>query len=225
MPITIAGAVQQKKIAVGKQVTLASSQADITCRAKVVEVLLETLLLQLTTPDMRQLKALKPKSDVTISFVVPDDAIYACRATIARFNEDAALIQIKQSTPLERQEQRHDFRLKTAEIIYILAEQPDGPLGQDWHQACLLDLSRGGASILTSVALPVDTEISVWIPLDEVDHVLEATAKVVRLKQGEEGQMVVGVSFTDLSLVDQEKILDYIIKMWTQKKEDKKSGC
>ncbi|HZK24354.1 MAG TPA: PilZ domain-containing protein, partial [Oscillospiraceae bacterium] len=194
MPITIAGAVQQKKIAVGKQVSLTNSHADLTCRAKVVDVLVKTLLLQVTTPDMRQLKALKPQSEVIISFTVPDDAIYACQATIASFNEDAALIQIKQATPLERREQRLDYRLKTAEIIYILAEQPDSPLGQDWHQACLLDISRGGASILTSVALPIGTEISVWIPLDEVDHVLEATAQVVRLKQGEEGQAIAGVS-------------------------------
>ena len=89
----------------------------------------------------------------------------------------------------------------------------------------MLDLSRGGASILTSAALTVDTGISVWIPLDEVDYVLEAAARVVHLKQGEEGQLVAGVAFTDLSLIDQEKILDYILKIWTQKKENKNSGC
>ncbi|HAA38032.1 MAG TPA: hypothetical protein DCE00_04075 [Firmicutes bacterium] len=225
MPLTLAGAVQQKKIAVGKQVSLTSAEYDFTFRAKVVEILLETLLLQVAAPDMRRLNLLRAAKEVIISFTVPDDAIYVCQAAITCVNEGTALIQIKQSAPLERREQRSDYRLKTAEIIYIFTGQPDSALGQDWHQACLLDLSRGGASILTSAALTVDTGISVWIPLDEVDYVLEAAARVVHLKQGEEGQLVAGVAFTDLSLIDQEKILDYILKIWTQKKENKNSGC
>ena len=192
----------------------------ILLRAKVVVYFGN--LLWVAAPDMRRFNL--PAAKVIIS-TVPDDAIYVCQAAITCVNEGTALIQIKQSAPLERREQRSDYRLKTAEIIYIFTGQPDSALGQDWHQACLLDLSRGGASILTSAALTVDTGISVWIPLDEVDYVLEAAARVVHLKQGEEGQLVAGVAFTDLSLIDQEKILDYILKIWTQKKENKNSGC
>ncbi|MCR3922134.1 MAG: PilZ domain-containing protein [Firmicutes bacterium] len=221
MPITIMGAVQQKKIALGKQVTIEDSHADVICRAEVVDIQGETICLRITPPAVQPLQKLKPETVVTLSFVVPDDGIYSFAAAVSSCQEDPAMVSVEQSTPLVRTEQRSDYRLKTSKIIYMLAEQPSGPLGQNWHEACLLDLSRGGASVLVAVALPVGTEISVWIPLDEVDHVLEATARVVRLKPGDQNQTVAGVCFTDLSLVDQEKILDYILKVWTEKKDAK----
>ena len=67
--------------------------------------------------------------------------------------------------------------------------------------------------------LELGDRLKVWIPLDEVDHAIESPARVVRVIEGEEGQIILGVSFEALPLSDQEKILDYILKVWTEKKD------
>ena len=143
MPLTLAGAVQQKKIAVGKQVSLTSAEYDFTFRAKVVEILLETLRLQVAAPDMRRLNLLRAAKEVIISFTVPDDAIYVCQAAITCVNEGTALIQIKQSAPLERREQRSEYRLKTAEIIYIFTGSLIARTGTGLASGLLADLPGG----------------------------------------------------------------------------------
>ncbi len=48
-----------------------------------------------------------------------------------------------------------------------------GEGGEIWQQSSLLDISRSGASVLTALPISQGDELKVWIPLEEVDHILE----------------------------------------------------
>jgi len=215
--ITIGGAFRHKKLYIGKQVRLLCAGAEQEYRAKVVEVKQEAILLELLVGDNDAPKLL-PQGQMTVLFVVPDDASYSFSAKIINYDESARLLQLVQEAPLTRTEKRSDYRLRTAKLIYIALCRQAAEGEEIWHQSSLLDLSRSGASVLTTLPISKGDELKIWIPLEEVDHILEAGTKVVRVSAGEADQLVLGLSFSELSLADQEKILDYILKEWTEGK-------
>ncbi|HHX73971.1 MAG TPA: PilZ domain-containing protein [Firmicutes bacterium] len=216
MPLTITGAVQQKKIGVGKRVTVTAPAFGL--QAQITDFTDHTLLLKILAPSACHLQDMTEGMCVTVSFVVPDDARYSFPAVISGCNKEKLLCEVRQQAAIDRLDQRSDYRLKTAKIIYLRTKKQAKLQAPHWQQACMLDISRGGASILTSAVLAVGEMLDVWIPLEEVDYALETQAEVVRRKTGEEGQLVLGVRFPDLSLPEQEKILDYILKIWSAKK-------
>lgn len=208
MPVTIGGAVRQRKISIGKQVRITGSH-ELECWGKIAEISGDSLKIELPVTDVaRELCKLQ---EVTVTYVVADDAAYSFKAAVTALQCEAGLLHIRQAEAMKRQEQRSHYRLKTAKLINIQLTDSEGTPQGNWWQASLLDLSRGGASILSPVDLPVGCTVKVWIPLDEVDHLLEVKADVVRLRRGEEGQRIAGVRFAELSLTDQEKVLDYIL--------------
>jgi len=216
--ITIGPALRHKKLYLGKQVRLLSDGTERECMAKVVEVQQETMLLELFAGEHDVLKQLS-QGRLTVVFVVPDDAAYSFSAKLIDYNEATRLLRLVQEAPLARGEKRSDYRLRTAKLIYVsLCKQP-GEGGDVWQQASLLDLSRSGASVLTVLPVSQGDELKVWIPLEEVDHILESGTRVVRVSAGEAEQLILGVSFSELGLVDQEKILDYILKEWDKGNE------
>jgi len=91
-----------------------------------------------------------------------------------------------------------------------------GAGGESWQKSSLLDISRSGASILTVLPSSVGDKLKLWIPMEEVDYVLETGTRVARVSVVEADQLILGLSFSELSLADQEKILDYILKEWTK---------
>ncbi len=216
MPLTIAGAVQQKKLGVGKQVTVSAPAFAI--QAQITDFTDHTLLLKVLAPSAHSLQNVTEGTTVAVSFVVPEDARYSFWAVVSGCKKAKMQLEVRQQSALERLEQRNDYRLKTAKIIYLRTKEQSKLQPPNWQQACMLDISRGGASILTSAASAVGELLDVWIPLEEVDFALETQAEVVHRKVGEEGQLVLGVRFVDLSLSAQEKILDYILKVWSEKK-------
>ncbi|NLM45819.1 MAG: PilZ domain-containing protein [Firmicutes bacterium] len=216
MPLTIAGAVQQKKLAVGKQVTVTAPA--LTFQAQITDFTDHALQLKVLAPSAHSLQNVSKGTTVTVSFIVPDDARYSFLAVVAGCEQEKLQLEVRQQAPFERLQQRSDYRLKTAKIIYLRTKEQSKLQAPNWQQACMLDISRGGASILTSAAPATGELLDVWIPLEEVDFALETQAEVVRRKIGEDGQLVLGVRFVDLSLLQQEKILDYILKVWSEKK-------
>lgn len=161
---------------------------------------------------------LLPQGELTVVFVVPDDASYSLNAKIINYDETARLLQLVQEAPITRTEQRSDYRLRTAKLIYVALCKQSGEGGEIWQQSSLLDISRSGASVLTALPISQGDELKVWIPLEEVDHILEVGTRVVRVSIGGGDQVILGLSFSELSLADQEKILDYILKEWTEGK-------
>jgi len=216
--ITIGGALRHKKLYIGKQVRLLADGAEQEYRAKVVEVQQETMLLELFSGENDALKLLRD-GQLTVVFVVPDDAAYSFCAKLVNYNEAERLLQLVQEAPLTRAEKRSDYRLRTAKLIYVSLCKQSGEGGENWQQASLLDISRSGASVLTVLPVSHGDELKVWIPLEEVDHILESGTRVVRVSAGEADQLILGLSFSELGLVDQEKILDYILKEWEKGKE------
>lgn len=215
--ITIEGALRHRKLYIGKHVRLHCDGTEQECRAKVVEIQQGTMLLELFAGDNDALKLL-PQEQLTVVFVVPDDAAYSLSAKIINYVEPARLLRLTQEAPLTRTEKRSDYRLRTAKLIYVALCKQSGDGGEVWQQASLLDISRSGASVLTVLPVSQNDELKVWIPLEEVDHILEAGTRVVRVSTGEAEQLILGLSFSELSLTDQEKILDYILKEWGEGK-------
>ncbi|MCW3490105.1 flagellar brake protein [Dethiobacter alkaliphilus] len=219
MAITVAGAVRHKKIYPGKQVRISTAGRQEDSLGQVVDLGKDTVGLKIIAPTASLPEVWQAQDQVTVSFVVPEDAIYSFAAHVVSFEDAAMSLQVKQVTPLERREQRSDYRLKTAKLINVAVEKEVEKSGEKWQEASLLDISRGGASILSPVSVSAGTNVMVWIPLEEVDYVLETEAKVRRAVEGEEGQLIIGVSFENLPLADQEKILDYILKVYTENKD------
>lgn len=218
MPVTIGGAVRQKKLFVGKQVILADSDVGLECRGKILKIEGDTVTLELfTSHKLDQLLELKR---VTMIFMVPEDATYCVKSAVVGCNRETHVLQVVQVEPMVRTEQRSDVRLKTSKLIYLAMRDKGVKIGESWQKASLLDISRGGASILTAMEAKQGDELKVWIPLEEVDHILEAGTRVVRVKEGEDLEATLGLSFEGLSLSDQEKILDYIMKVWEVKKDE-----
>lgn len=212
MPITIEGAFRHKKLYIGKQVRLLNVATGVECMAKIMEIQRELMFLELgATGDYSHL-GLLPEEQLTVTFVVPDDATYSLSAKVISFNDSAQLLQLVQEAPLTRTEKRRDYRLRTVKLIYVAMHEQS--VWESWQQASLLDISRNGASILTALPVSQGDELKVWIPLEEVDHILEAGTRVVRVLAGEADQLIIGLSFNELSLANQEKILDYILKEW-----------
>ncbi|MDW7649773.1 MAG: PilZ domain-containing protein [Bacillota bacterium] len=217
MPVTIGGALRQKIIFTGKQVMITGDKASLECRGKIVEIEGDMLILELFATTVYPHEMLRQQKAVNVSFVVSGDATYSFAADVSSYNDTAHILQIRQASPMERTDKRKFYRLKTSKLVYIVSETEQG---ESWLQAGLLDISRGGASILSPVPVSCGSDLKVWIPLDEVDHVIETVSRVVRVLEGDEGQVIAGVSFEGLSLTDQEKILDYILKVWKEKKNE-----
>ena len=220
MPVTVRGAALQKEIYHGKHVRVTGHDASFDSSARIMEISGDTLTIQLLASVKCPYDQLMKHKEVDVLFVVPDDSVYSFATEILGYNESEQLIQVKQSMPMVRMDRRNHFRLKTSKIVYMATNLSlDALPSENWQQASLLDISRGGASIFSPVVIQEGERIKVWIPLDEVDYAIESTAQVVRLIKGKEGQIILGVCFEALPLSDQEKILDYILKVWTEKKD------
>lgn len=215
MAVTIAGAVRQNKIYPGKQMKI-RTQDQQEWLTKVEELSRDAIALKLLAPSILPPGVFQQEA-VTVSFLVPGDATYSFLADVALWQDEVFRIELNYATPLERIEQRTHFRLETSKLIYV-AVKKDGEDGWgNLQEASLLDISRGGASILSPVKVSTGSDFLVWIPLDEVDYVVEAVSRVVRVTEGLEGQILIGVSFKDLPLLDQERILDYILQRMDKK--------
>jgi c-di-GMP-binding flagellar brake protein YcgR len=215
--VTVIGAIRQKKLFIGKKVQIQGKDADLETTAKVVQCDADTLMLELFASAVYPHEKLHSQKKMTVSFVVPEDAIYSFDGYVVSYNDGAQILLLEQVTPLKRTEQRQNYRLKTAKLMYLSLEEDNGNglAGASWQQAGLLDISRGGASVLSPVSVPAKYIVKVLIPLTEVDYVLETQAQVVREKKGDEGQIILGLTFQDLTLLGQERILDYILKVWS----------
>lgn len=226
MAVTVIGAIRQKKLFIGKKVQIIGQEKDLETTAKVVQCDANTLMLELFASAVYPHEKLRSQEKMTVSFVVPEDAIYSFEGSVVSYNDGAQILLLEQVTPLKRTEQRQNYRLKTAKLMYISPQEDntDRLAGASWQQAGLLDISRGGASVLSPVSAPAKSTVKVLIPLTEVDYVLETYAQVVREKKGEEGQIILGLTFLDLTLLGQERILDYILKVWSGSNDDLTAG-
>jgi c-di-GMP-binding flagellar brake protein YcgR len=221
MPYTIGGALRQKKLFVGKQVSLLDHNTDTEISGKVVAAGGDSLSLELMAPPGYGGESRWQNRALSVQFLVPGDATYSFPASVSRYDQQSRLLQLEQVARMTRRDQRNDFRLKTAKLIYV-TQRPGGDGEREkWQQASLLDISRGGANILSKLEVSVGDLLKAWIPLEEVDHVIETGIQVMRIVEREEGMVMLGVSFSSLTLPDQEKILDYILKVWTEKKDEK----
>lgn len=220
MPVTIGGALRQKIIFAGKQVMITGQESNLECRGKIVEIDGDMLSLELFVPAVCPHEMCAQKA-VNVSFIVSGDATYSFPADVSAYNDAAHILQVRQAAPMERTDKRTDYRLKTVKLVYVVGNpvEPQDE-GESWQEASLLDISRGGASILSPVPVKTGEDLKIWIPLDEVDHVIETVTHVVRAHEGEEGQLIAGLRFDGLSLLDQERILDYIIKVCKDSKNE-----
>ena len=219
VPVTVRGATLRKKIYHGKHVRVTGHDVGFDASAKIMEISGDTVTLQLLASVTCPYEQLMKQKVVNVLFVVPEDSAYSFAAEVLGYNEQEQILQLKQSMDIERMDRRPHFRLKTSKIVYMATKLSVEALpSENWQQASLLDISRGGASIFSPVMVEVGDWLKVWIPLDEVDHAIESMVRVVRVIEGDAGQIILGVSFEALPLPDQEKILDYILKVWTEKK-------
>lgn len=227
MAVTVIGAIRQKKLFIGKSVQIRGKDGDLETTAQVVQCSADTIMLELFASAVYPHDKLRRQKKMTVSFVVPEDAIYSFDGSVVSYNDGAQILLLEQVTPLKRTEQRQNYRLKTAKLMYIslVEDKADGLAGAPWQQAGLLDISRGGASVLSPVSLPVKSVIKVLIPLNEVDYVLETEAQVVRESKGEEDMIILGLTFPNVTLLGQERILDYILKVWSGSDDDWTAGA
>ncbi len=216
MAVTVMGAVRQNKLFVGKKVQVKGQDADLETAAVVVQCNADTLMLELYASAIYPHDKLRNQETMTVNFVVADDGLYSFEGSVISYNDAAQILYLEQVAPLKRAEQRSSYRLKTAKVMHISVNEEGGSglSVTSWQEAGLLDISRKGASILSPVPVSVQASVNVLIPLAEVDYTLETKAQVVREKKGEEGQIILGTIFPELTLLEEERILDYILKVW-----------
>lgn len=214
MPNTIIGAVMQKILYPGKLLYLTDLQGNWELYAKIIQIKDVYLHAEILAAPVLPPDALTMKKLLHMSYIVPGDAVYTLDVEVIDCSDANRRLLLKQVQPVSRNDKRSHYRLSTNKLIYIAEYSGDGDISSEkWLQAVMLDISSGGASILSPVAAEPDNLLRVLAPLDEVDYVVETAARVVRQVKGDEGQVTLGVSFDGLSLPDHEKILDYILKI------------
>lgn len=217
MPVTVTGAIREKKLIVGQEVKI-SGEKLLPCRAKILRVQDDAMMLELLLDADCPGDRLSEEGEITVTFIVPDDAIYSFNGVVSRYNHETRILLLERLSPLGRIEQRRNFRLKTVKLVYFCEDDSYIP-AKSWLQASLLDLSRGGASLLSPALRQPGTKIRLLLSLDEVGCVIETGATVVRAWQGQD-QIILGVVFDGLSLHHQDRILEYIIKEWSGRQND-----
>lgn len=221
MPVTIGGAVRHKKLYIGKQVRVLGDGEQV---GKVLDVQGDTLRVELFAVARDVDVKLQAGEQVSLGFVVPGDASYRFLATVESIDEVRQTLLLRQAEPIVRTEQRSDYRIQTSKVIYVADPKAKRGMEENWQQAGLLDISRSGASILTPLQVVCGEKLKVWIPLDEVDHILETETQVVRVSAGDDGLCTAGLNFNEMPLADQGKVLDYIMEVWKKKKDGKEQS-
>jgi c-di-GMP-binding flagellar brake protein YcgR len=213
----VTGAIREKKLIIGQEVKI-SGEKMLPCSAKVLRIQDDAMILELLLAADCPGEWLSEAVEITVAFIVPDDAIYSFSGIVSRYNHETRVLLLERLSPLGRIEQRRNFRLKTAKLVYFCDDDSDVP-AKSWLQASLLDLSRGGACLLSPVFRQPGTKIKLLLSLAEVECVIETGATVVRAWQGED-HIILGLVFEGLSLDHQDRILEYIIKKWSGRQND-----
>ena len=211
---TISSAIRQNKLYKGKDVEV-GEDPKLLYLAEVASVTIEEIVLKLLNSHYNH-ELFSRAKDICVRFVIPEDASYIFMAAVAGYDEKDCMLTLRNLSSLSRVDQRSNFRLKTARSVFLSVENSSGE-GEKWSEAVLLDISRGGARILTSAVVQAGDRVKLSLFLTEVEHTMEAVAEVVHAASSD-GQFDLGLRFTELPLADLDHLLEFIIKVWLENK-------
>lgn len=212
MTVTLQGAIRSSKLYEGKELEI-SGRDGFICSGKAGEYAGGLLEIKVLPTAVAGQKAFHPGENVTISFVVTGDARYDFTARVAAADVKSGTVKLAGFSGLRRNEQRDSYRIRNVRRLYFREAGREGR----WQEGTLVDISAAGARIVSEELLPPGLVIKLLLGLPEVEYTLEVEAKVVRtvkLKQGYE----TGLGFLDLTLDDQERLLDFVIKMYQEER-------
>lgn len=125
---------------------------------------------------------------------------------------DIAFLDIRVTENIKRIQRRQFFRFDcTVPVILYDKSKEDAPQQTAGIAGHTIDLSGGGLSVITDIALEKDGEIQGNIDLTE--HQISFTGKVLRCNKkiiNDELKYISSISFRDIGFKDREKIVGYI---------------
>ncbi len=211
MVVTISGAMRVNKLYPGKEVEVFRQEKEEVCPGRVVGFAGGLLELAI----MGECTSIEKGSELSIRFVVPDDAPYIFKGKVYSWQEGR--VQLTGLSSLARVEQRGSYRVKTNKPLQLKL----GDTGS-WLDGTLLDISRTGARLRTDEkALPGQT-VSIRLDTDRAGGGFELGAEVVHvIGDGESVQL--GVRFVSLPILIQEALVEYVLRLWVEKKKDQEN--
>ncbi|MBS4032719.1 MAG: PilZ domain-containing protein [Clostridiales bacterium] len=179
--------------------------------------------LSITMPIRRGMYLLlKTRDTVRVEYAV-QDAVYSFQANVLdrKRSNEVMLIVLERPSAISRTQRRNYVRFPVNLPIFFQVVGPDGyPLPDDVvRQGKTVDISGGGLQIVTMS--PPDREDTVFIKLkldDNNPRELQLSGDVSWVVQDDWSKNTrFGVSFTDISEVERERIISYIfLKMRTR---------
>ncbi len=215
MVVTISGAMRGNKLYLGKNVEIWRREEEIPYPGRVAHFSVDRLVFEVLNCDF---EGPWLDEEITVRFTVPDDACYEFTGVVSIYNRDSHRLFIERLSSLKRIEKRGNYRMKTSRPVSIYLEEEAE--GKKWREGVLLDISRTGARLLLpeSPIKPGDI-IKIFFNMDEVEHTLDAEAEVIHLTLNED-QVKLGVRFMPLPLPDMELLLEFILRLWAEKKNN-----
>lgn len=115
----------------------------------------------------------------------------------------------------EGKDRRATARFTSANLINYRPDPPEEEITAEQFEeqvsgAETLDLSAGGCKILTRDKLPLKTELTFDLKLD--DHVLSVRGRTVRARRQEDGRYAIGIEFIDLDDFARDQLELYIVE-------------
>ncbi|PSO46836.1 MAG: hypothetical protein BRC32_06045 [Actinobacteria bacterium QS_8_72_14] len=106
--------------------------------------------------------------------------------------------------PPERDQRRFGYRVPVMSSL-------DVRLGGIWHRVSLVDLSDGGLRCLVSPEADVDEHAPCRVRLDLMRDGLEVDGVVVRVREGVDAMLDVGVQFVDVAPAVADELRRYLL--------------
>ncbi|MGI6707474.1 MAG: flagellar brake protein [Clostridia bacterium] len=158
---------------------------------------------------------LPPGEKVKVHFC-REDAQYSFEADLVRYYQDGhlQLVELRVASAVERKQRREYFRLATPlpfsfRIIDQEKEEEDGEV----HKGLVLDISGGGAKVLSPIPLSPGQWMECRLDLEEEGRI-DVRAEVLRLDRLERPELEyeMGLRFVDLDRDTRDRIVQFIFR-------------
>jgi len=204
----------QNPLTVGERIELTNHEQKLW--VSMVQDILPGLSFTITLPTRKGiLIRLSPGEKVKIHFC-REDAQYSFEAEVVRCYQEGQLhlVELLMVSSVERKQRREFFRLATSLPFSFRIMDPgkeEGP--EELHKGLVLDISGGGAKVLSPIPLSPGQRIECRLNL-EGEGRIDIRGEVLRQDrlEREELEYEIGLRFVDLDRDTRDRIVQFIFR-------------
>ena len=206
MVVTISGAIRGNKLYAGKEVEILHLDKEEVCPGRVVGFSDGVLELAIDG----ECAAIEIQREIMVCFVVYDDAPYMFKGKVSSW--EGSRLRLDDLSSLARVDQRGSYRVKTHKSLKLEREGTE-----DLFDGILLDISRAGARLRTTQKILPGQNIRLHLNIEETGRFVLGAEVVHIIGDGDRVQL--GVKFVNLAIPDQEALVEYVLRLWKEKKK------